>query len=111
MYNYVIDQLAETELAQAGEAYENYFFLYGEYEKGVAWADKFYADYAETIERLKSNPFFYAKCDIYPFDILETEYRSFRCGWFTVFYTVQKDTFTVWHVRSSQSDFSVIRFK
>ena len=108
MYSYLIDPLAELELEQAGRTYEFYFDELGDYEKGIAWADRFYADYAETIARLKDNPFFYARCTVFPFDQVDTAYRSFRCGWFTVFYTVESHSFTVWHIRASRSDFSEI---
>ena len=47
----------------------------------------------------------------YPISVTDTEYRSFRVGWFTVFYTIDDPhkTFTVWHTRSSRSDFVNVR--
>lgn len=108
MFSYRIDPLAELELEQAGQAYELYFDELGDYEKGVLWADRFYADYARAIALLKDNPLFYPVCTVYPFNEIKTAYRSFRCGWFTVFYTVENDSFTVWHIRASRSDFSQI---
>ncbi len=111
MYRYRIDVLAQRELEQVGDVYEGYFVDLGDYEKGVAWADRFYSEYARSIERLKNNPFIYPRCTLYPFDLIDTEYRSFRCGWFTVFYTVEEKTFTVWHIRSSRSDFTKMRVR
>lgn len=109
MYKYRIDAVAALELRDAGDLYESYFAELGDYEKGVEWADYFYREYSSVIERLKSNPFFYPVCNVYPFDIIDTSYRSFTCGWFTVFYTVELDSFTVWHIRSSKSDFCTLR--
>lgn len=111
MYKYIIDAIAEVELQEAGSAYELYFANIGDYEKGVAWADRFYAEYKEKIETLKENPFLYSPCCVYPFVLIETEYRSFPCGWYTIFYTVDDSSFTVWHIRSSRSDFTSIRIK
>ncbi len=52
----------------------------------------------------------HALCNVYPFDESnEHGYRSFRLGWFTVFYTVEVSSFTVWHVRSSKSDFTTLK--
>ena len=109
MFKYRIDDLAVLELQEADRAYVSYFARLGERSKGEAWARRFFRDYFERINLLKSNPFFYGKCRVYPFDEVETEYRSFTVGWFTVFYTVETDTFTVWHVRPSRSDFTTIR--
>ena len=108
MYRYRIDPLAKIELEQAGLAYESFFDDLGDYEKGVAWADRFYLDYAKAIDTISLNPYFYPVCTVYPFNELSSRYRSFRCGWFTVFYTVEEQSFTVWHIRSSRSDFTAL---
>ena len=108
MYEYRIDDLAVLELQEADRIYTTYFARLGEREKGEAWAARFFVDYFETIERLKKNPFFYGKCRVYPFNQGATEYRSFVVGWFTVFYTVEAESFTVWHVRPSRSDFTAM---
>lgn len=107
-YRYRIDDIANLELRNVETVYLTYFARIGNMAKGVEWAASFYADYRAQIEELKSNPYRYPACDVYPFDCIETKYRSFRVGWFTIFYTVEEDTFTVWHVRSSKSNFTTI---
>lgn len=109
MFSYCIDNIANIELIEAGNAYLSYFCRIGEPEKGDAWCDRFYEAYLREIERLEANPFIRPVCTVYPFDELDTTYRSFAVGWFTVFYTVEDSSFTVWHVRSSKSDFSSVR--
>ena len=109
MYEYRIDELAVLELQEADRMYTAYFARLGDRAKGEAWAARFFQDYFEKVNQLKENPFFYGKCDVYPFTRGETEYRSFTVGWFTVFYTVEAETFTVWHVRPSRSDFTKMR--
>ncbi len=109
MYSYRIDAIANIELADAGSAYLGYFARIGEPDKGEIWCDRFYDAYLGEIGRLEANPFIHPVCVVYPFDELDTTYRSFTVGWFTVFYTIEETTFTVWHVRSSKSDFSSVR--
>ncbi|MBQ9004555.1 MAG: type II toxin-antitoxin system RelE/ParE family toxin [Eggerthellaceae bacterium] len=111
MHRYLIDDIAQAELDSAGGVYISYFARLGDPAKGRAWANRFYRTYRERIEELKENPTRHGRCRVYPFDALDTEYRSFTCGWFTVFYTVEPDSFTVWHVRSSRSDFTTIRMR
>lgn len=108
MYDYRIDELAVLDLQEADRIYTTYFARLGDRAKGEEWATQFFSDYHGKIERLKDNPFFYGKCGVYPFNRGDTEYRSFVVGWFTVFYTVEATSFTVWHVRPSRSDFSQI---
>lgn len=109
MYKYLIDDIAQAELDSVGGVYISYFARLGDSAKGRAWANRFYREYRERITTLKSDPFRYGRCLVYPFDRVETQYRSFTVGWFTVFYTVEADTFTVWHIRSSRSDFTTLR--
>ena len=108
MSRYRISDLAQAELEQVREAYTTYFIRLSDPAKGRAWAQRFYRAYRQRIEELKSNPYRYAACSVFPFDSVETEYRSFVVDWFTVFYTVEEDedAFTVWHIRSSHSDSS-----
>ena len=109
MYEYRIDDIAALELQEADHIYVSYFAKLGEYEKGEAWAARFFDDYFEHIDALKRNPFLYSECSLYPFGGTDVGYRSFRVGRFIVFYTVEETSFTVWHVRSSRSDFSTLR--
>lgn len=109
MFNYVLDPLAALELEEVAYVYESYFAKIGDLRKGVDWADAFYDLYGKEIEEIKANPFKHGVCTEFPFDSVDTDYRSFVVGWFTVFYTVEESTFTVWHVRSSKSDFNAIR--
>ena len=110
-YSYRIDDLAQAELDAVGGLYISYFAKLGDPAKGRAWANRFYAEYRQRINGLKANPHRYPKCTVYPFGLVDTEYRSFVVGWFTVFYTVEErdGTFTVWHIRSSRSDFTKMR--
>ena len=111
MYRYFIDEAAQAELDSVGGAYIAYFTTLGDPAKGRLWANRFYRDYRAAVEALEANPYRHRVCDLYPFDAIETEYRSFRVGWFTIFYSVDEDkkAFAVWHVRSSQSDFTKLR--
>lgn len=106
MYSYYIDELAALELREAELVYLSYFAHLGQAAKGEVWARRFYREYRAIIDELKHNPFRYPICTVYPFDCIDTEYRRFVVGWFTVFYTVESDRFIVWHVRSSKSDFT-----
>lgn len=110
-YSYFIDDIAQAELAEAGATYVSYFSELGDSAKGKAWANRFYGEYRRRIEELKLNPYRFPVCTVYPFDVVDTEYRSFAVGWFTVFYTVDERnaSLIVWHIRSSRSDFSGIR--
>lgn len=45
MYSYRIDNIANIELIEAGNAYLSYFCRIGEPEKGDAWCDRFYEAY------------------------------------------------------------------
>lgn len=108
VYSYRIDEVANLELIEAGDLYVSYFARLGEYEKGLIWSDRFYEAYLKEIDRLKVNPLVHPQCSVYPFDCIDTGYRSFTVGWFTVFYTVEETTFTVWHIRSSKSDFTSV---
>lgn len=106
MYEYLIDDVANLELRDVETVYLTYFARLGDAARGAEWAARFYSDYRERIEEVKENPFRHPVCTVYPFDCVDTEYRSFTVGWFTVFYTVGDGKFAVWHVRSSKSDFS-----
>lgn len=109
MLRYLIDPAAQLELEDAAEAYIKYFTDLGESERGDNLAMAFVYDYLDIIEQLKSMPYMYPLCSVYPFDGSDPSgYRSFRVGWFTVFYTVSDDSIVVWHVRSSKSDFTAI---
>ena len=103
--------MAQAELDSVGGTYVSWFAPLGNPAKGRAWANRFYGEYRGRIEGPRSNPWRFPACTVYPFDAVDTEYRSFVVGWFTVFYTVEGEagTFTVWHVRSSRSDFSKMR--
>lgn len=111
MFEYLIDSGAVGDLIAAERAYLEYFSRFGEYEKGVRWAECFFKEYKHEIELLKCDPYRYPPCRIFPFDCGSTAYRSFVVGWFTVFYTVEESSFTVWAVKSSKSDFSRVRFR
>ena len=111
MYEYLIDDVAQAELDSVGGVYISYFARFGDPAKGRAWANRFYKAYRDHIEELKADPLRYGKCRVYPFNAIETEYHSFTVGWFTVFYTIEDESFTVWHVRSSRSDFTTVRRK
>ena len=109
MYRYTIDPVAQLELEEAGNVYIAYFTGLGEPERGGELSEAFAFDYIQKIQQLKKTPFMYPLCTVYPFDGSDPHgYRSFRVGWFTVFYTVADDSFTVWHIRSSKSDFTAI---
>lgn len=105
MYQYFIDEAAAAELLDAQHVYRSYFARFGQIEKGERWARRFLSDYTHVIESLKNNPFLYSACRVFPFNLAESTYRTFCVGWFTVFYTVEDKSFTVWHIRSSRSDF------
>ena len=108
-YKYLIDDIAQAELDSVGGVYISYFARLGDSAKGRRWANRFYRAYRDRINLLKEDPHQFGICRVYPFNVVDTEYRSFVVGWFTVFYTVAADSFTVWHVRSSRSDFTTIR--
>lgn len=110
MYSYLIDDIAQAELDAVGGVYISYFASLGDPAKGRAWANRFYHEYRSAITQLKKEPYGHPICTLYPFNIVPTEYRSFTVGWFTVFYTVESEarSFTVWHIRSSRSDFSAM---
>lgn len=110
-YDYLIDDIAQIELNSVASVYEAYFAKFGELQKGIEWADSFYETYEAKIEELKTCPTKYHVCTLYPFNLIETDYRTFTVGWFTVFYTVEKNTFTIWHIRSSSSDFTQLRMR
>ncbi len=105
MYEYRITESATADLLMAEHAYLDYFLRLGDCGKGVAWAQDFFDSYRREIERMKVDPFRHPYCRVFPFDSLDTGYRSFIVGWFTVFYTVEEESFTVWAVKSSKSDF------
>ena len=110
MYSYRIDPIAQLELEEAGNVYIRYFAGLGDIERGEELADALFESYLDKVEQLKQMPFMHALCNVYPFDENnEHGYRSFRLGWFTVFYTVEASSFTVWHVRSSKSDFTLLK--
>lgn len=110
VHNYLIDPAAQLELEEAGEIYISYFTELGEPSRGLELSEAFVYDYIDKIQQLKKTPFMYPLCSVYPFDADNPNgYRSFRVGWFTVFYTVENGSVIVWHIRSSKSDFSVIR--
>lgn len=110
MHSYRIDPVAQLELEEAGNAYIRYFAGLGEIERGEELADAFFDAYIDKIHQLEQMPFMHPLCNVYPFDGgSPLGYRSFRLGWFTVFYTVETATLTVWHVRSSKSDFTTIQ--
>ena len=111
MYRYRIDDLAQAELDAVGGVYISYFASLGNPAKGRAWANRFYREYRRRIDALKGQPRRFPICTVYPFNVVEARYRSFVVGWFTIFYTVEDDecAFTVWHIRSSRSDFSTLR--
>lgn len=111
MFEYLIDPEAVGDLIAAERAYLEYFSRFGEYEKGVLWEERFFVEYRREIEILKCDPCHHPPCRVFPFDCCDTMYRSFVVGWFTVFYTVEESSFTVWAVKSSKSDFSRIRFR
>ena len=107
MHEYLIDPVAQIELEEAGNAYLAYFTAQGNTRRGAELSKAFAYDYRRKIKQLKKTPYMYPLCSVYPFSCAnEAGYRSFRVGWFTVFYTVHDDSFVVWHVRSSKSDFS-----
>lgn len=107
MYGYLIDPVAQLELEEAGNIYIRYFAGLGDIRRGEELADAFFDSYIDKIQQLKQMPYMHALCNVYPFDESNGHgYRSFRLGWFTVFYTVENSSFTVWHVRSSKSDFT-----
>lgn len=109
MHEYFIDPVAQIELEEAGNAYLAYFTAQGNARRGAELAEAFAYDYRRKIDQLKKTPCMYPFCSVYPFSHgNENGYRSFRIGWFTVFYTVYEDSFVVWHVRSSKSDFSAL---
>lgn len=111
MFEYLIDPEAVGDLIAAERAYLEYFSRFGEYEKGVLWATRFFEDYRREVDVLKRDPFKHSLCRVFPFDCGDAPYRSFVVGWFTAFYTVEESSFTVWAVKSSKSDFSRIRFR
>lgn len=107
MYGYLIDPVAQLELEEAGNIYIRYFAGLGDIRRGEELADAFFDSYIDKIQQLKQMPYMHALCNVYPFDESNGHgYRSFRLGWFTVFYTVENSSFTVWHVRRSKSDFT-----
>ncbi len=109
MHSYRIDPVAQLELEEAGNVYIRYFAGLGDIERGEELAEAFFDSYIDKIQQLKRMPFMHPLCNVYPFDDAnERGYRSFRLGWFTVFYTVEDCAFTVWHVRSSKSDFTTL---
>ena len=111
MFEYFVDPEAVGDLMAAERAYLEYFSRFGEYEKGVRWAERFFEDYRQEIENLKRDPCKHPVCCVFPFDCCDTAYRSFVVGWFTVFYTVEEASFVVWAVKGSKSDFSRVRFR
>ena len=111
MYKYLIDDIALIELRDVENTYISYFAKMGDLEKGIMWSSRFYEDYKKSIDEIKENPYKYSKCCIYPFNCIETQYRYFTVGWFTIFYTVEDDSFTIWHIRSSKSDFSTLSYR
>ena len=109
MYKYRIDPIAQIELEEAGNTYIRYFAGLGDIHRGEILAEAFFEGYIDKIQQLKQMPFMHPLCNVYPFnDSNPSGYRSFRIGWFTVFYTVEDAWLTVWHVRSSKSDFTSI---
>lgn len=108
MYEYLLSEEAAFDLLMAERAYLDYFSRIGEKNKGIHWAHDFFQAYRAEIDNLKVDPYRHPFCRVYPFNQIETRYRSFTAGWFRVFYTVEADSFTVWAVRSTKSDFSQI---
>ncbi|WP_165173287.1 type II toxin-antitoxin system RelE/ParE family toxin [Adlercreutzia sp. ZJ242] len=108
MFSYKIDDVALLELRDVERVYVTYFARFGEYAKGERWAQRFYEDYRQSIEEIKRDPYIHGICRVHPFDCVDTTYRCFTVGWFTIFYTVEGSSVIVWHVRSSKSDFSTL---
>ena len=49
MFEYFVDPEAVGDLMAAERAYLEYFSRFGEYEKGVRWAERFFEDYRQAV--------------------------------------------------------------
>jgi hypothetical protein len=80
-------------------------------KKGKVWVREFNSKYQKALTSLRQNPLRHPIYFREPFGDSDIEYRYFEVGWFTVFYSFDGSTVTVWYIKNSKSDFTVYTIK